>query len=81
LTASSRSAGFSRLGRRPYPPATIILQSAVQLQIEDVIRYKLLVISSLSNIFRIRPLHLSGDAGGAEESLGTDAKNLLTNNK
>jgi hypothetical protein len=57
------------------------LQSAVQLQIEDVVRYKLLVISLVSNFFRNRPLHLSGDAGGAEESPGTDAKTLLTNNK
>jgi hypothetical protein len=57
------------------------LQSAVQLRIEDVICYKLLVISLLINIFRIRPLHLLGDAGGAEESPGTDAKTHLTNNK
>jgi hypothetical protein len=49
--------------------------------LKDVIRYKLLVIGSLSNFFRIRPLHLLGDTGGAEESPGTGAKNLLTNNK
>jgi hypothetical protein len=58
-----------------------ILRSAVQLRIEGVIRYKLLVISSLINFFRIRPLHLLGDTGSAEESPGTDAITLLTNNK
>ena len=62
-------------------PGIFNLQSAVQLRIEDVIRYRLLVISSLSNFFRIRPLHLLGDTGGAEESPGTDAKALLTHNK
>jgi hypothetical protein len=80
-TERSRSASSGGPPTADKAAAEIILRSAVQLRIEDVIRYKLLVIGLLINFFRIRPLHLLGDTGGAEESPGTGAKNLLTNNK